>query len=100
MFLNATFCDDDPAEALASFKKTGHGRPLVWCLCSRHDSTDGCLTTVLEEVEGVWLGAAVTLFPVPMSALQFPPELLRGCLLTLMSLLPSTLLSSVRLSED
>lgn len=29
------------------------------------------------EVEGVWSGAAVTLLPVPMTELQFPPELLK-----------------------
>lgn len=32
---------------------------------------------VMEEVEGVWLGAAVTLFPVPMTVFDFPSELLK-----------------------
>lgn len=48
--------------------------------CSRHDSTDGHPTSaklVLEEVEGVWLGAAVTPLPVPMTLLDFPSELLK-----------------------
>lgn len=30
-------------------------------------------------MEGVWLGAAVTLFPVPMTELQFPPQLEKEC---------------------
>lgn len=70
---------------------------------SPHDSTDGqCVTSanlVLEEVEGVWLGAAVTPFPVPMTALDFPSELLKegvGC--RRVSLCRSAW--PVRLSED
>lgn len=34
-----------------------------------------------EEVEGVWLGAAVTLLPAPMTELQFPPEMLKEAVL-------------------
>lgn len=54
--------------------------PIGVCVhCSRHVSTDVHLTTTnfMEEVEGVGLGAAVTLFPVPVTALHFPSELLK-----------------------
>lgn len=34
-------------------------------------------SSALEEVEGVWLGAAVTPFPVPMTVFDFPSELLK-----------------------
>lgn len=68
---------------------------------SRHGSTDGqpaSVNLVLEEV--LRLGAAVTLFPVPVTVFNFPCELLkegvgRSCLSVL--LLPLLVLSA---SED
>lgn len=44
---------------------------------------------VKEEVEGAWLGHAVTLLPPPMTVLHFPPALSkRGCGADFVSLLP------------
>lgn len=68
---------------------------------SRHGSTDGQPTTAnlaLEEV--LRLGAAVTLFPVPVTVFNFPCELLKeGVGWSWLSVLPSPLLV-LSASED
>lgn len=67
-----------------------------WRFHIGHNSTDGHPTSanlVLEDVEGVWLGAAVTPFPVPMTVLDFPSKLLKeGVGWNCVSVLPAPLL--------